>query len=133
MTRREDVLVGDVDAAGPADPAELGVEQEERHQAEPEDRHRIADEADDAHELVDQRCRGARRQDAERHAEEGADEGAERGEFEGRRKDAAMSLITGLVVRTELPKSPVQRLLAIDEELLRAAAGRGRVPARTRS
>ena len=127
------IRIGDVEAARTLDPAELGVEQQQAHQAEPEDRHRIADEAEDAHDLVDQAAAPDRREDAERDAEQRADQGAERRQFERRRKDAAMSVITGLVVSTELPKSPVSGLLHVDDRTARRAAGRGRVPARTRS
>ena len=59
VTGVDEVLEGDVDAAGPADPAELGVEQQQGHQAEPEDRHRIADQAEHAHDLVERACPGA--------------------------------------------------------------------------
>ncbi len=33
-----DVVIGDIEAPGPRDPAELAVEQEEADEAEPEDR-----------------------------------------------------------------------------------------------
>ena len=50
--RLDEILEADVDAARPGHPVELGVEQPEPDQPEPEDRHRIAEQAEEAHEMV---------------------------------------------------------------------------------
>ena len=87
--RGQRVLVGHVDAARSADPAQFGVKQHQPHQPEPEDRHRIADQAHHANNLIDNAATPHRRPDAERHAEPGPDEDAQRRQFDGRRKGAA--------------------------------------------
>ena len=57
---------------------QLGVEDEQRHQAEPEDRDRMAGKADEPRDMVDELAAVDRRDDAERHAESVADTGSRR-------------------------------------------------------
>ena len=66
--RREGIFVDDVHPAGIGDPAELGVEQHQCQQPEPEDRHGIADKPDHPHHLVGDAAALDGGQDAERDA-----------------------------------------------------------------
>ena len=86
--RRQRVLVDDIDAARTRDPAEVGVEHDQGHQSQPEDRDRIADQPHDANDLVDHAAAPHRGPYAERHADPGTDDDAERGELERRRERA---------------------------------------------
>ncbi len=87
--RREGVFIDDVEPRRESDPLQLGVEEDQPQQPEPEDRHRIADQADEAHDLVDEAAAPHRREHAERHADDGADDGAQRGELDGRGENTA--------------------------------------------
>jgi len=87
--RREGVFENDVDAAGKGHPAQLRVEDDERNQRQPEDRHRITDQADDPHDLVGDAAAAHRGENAERHADESADQRSERCKLHRRRKCTA--------------------------------------------
>ena len=103
---------------GPADPAEIGVEQQERHEAEPEHRHRIAEQPDNAQHMVGPSIVARRRDDARRHAEHQAEKRRERRELDGRGEETARCpSVTGLRVRAERPKSPCSHHPAIAREL----------------
>ncbi len=80
------VHVGDVEPAGSADPAKRSVEQDQPHQSEPERRAGIAEQPDDAGDVVDDAAAIHRRQHAERHADADADDDGEGGELDGGRK-----------------------------------------------
>ena len=86
MRVRDDVLVEHIEPAGAGHPVELAVEHEEPDEAEPEHRHRIAEEADDAHDMVGPAALAGTGQNAGRHADKNADDGGDGGEFEGRRE-----------------------------------------------
>ena len=62
--RRECVFIDDVDTARTRSPAQLGVEHDKTDHSEPEDRDGIADEADDANDLVDDAAAFDRRENA---------------------------------------------------------------------
>ena len=79
-------LVGDVEAARPGDPAEIAVEDEEPDQPEPEDRHGIADQAQEADELVGPAAPMRRGRDAGRDADEDSDQRGDGGELQRRRE-----------------------------------------------
>src|SRR6516165_12232042 len=85
--RVDDILIEGVDAAGPKHPAELAVEEEEADEAEPEDRHRIAEEADEPHHMVEGASLLRGRHHARRHPDRDADQGRDGGELEGRREE----------------------------------------------
>ncbi len=69
-------------------PAEPGVEEQQPDQPEPERRHRVAEEADDADGLVDPGPLPVGGDQPHRHAEEDADEDAERRHLQRGREDA---------------------------------------------
>ena len=108
----------DVEATGPADPFQLAVEDEQSHDAEPEDRHRISDEADDPHDMVQQAVAIDRRPDAERDAEDDADDDADGGELGGGRKHAADIVQHRLRGQDRHAEIAVQHLPGIDQELV---------------
>ncbi|MCY1234975.1 hypothetical protein D9M72_475760 [compost metagenome] len=116
--RRERIFEDDVDAAGIGDPFQPRVKDEQRQERQPEDRHRVADEADDADDLVGDAAALDGGENAERHAEDGADEGAERRKLHGRREDAADVGHDGVRGRHRNAEIAGQRLADIDEELL---------------
>jgi len=72
--------------AGPADPAEIGVEHQQRDHPGPEDRHRVPHQADHADQLVGPAVLVDRCDHSERRAEAGADEDGEGGELDGGRQ-----------------------------------------------
>ncbi len=72
---------------GPPTHSSSGVKHEERHQRQPEYRHRIADEGHDAHDVIDPCVALYRGDDARRYAKTGADQDAEDRKFERRRKE----------------------------------------------
>src|SRR5215217_405405 len=114
----EEVGIAHVDAARSFDPAELGIEEEETHEAEPEDRHRIANQAQKADDLVDETSALDRGQYAERHAQNDTDEGSQTREFERCRKgvrDVGHHRPRG---QDRGPEIAGDRLLAVDPELL---------------
>ena len=130
-----DVFVDDVDAARARRPSRAWRRtRSSADQAEPEDRHRIADQADDADDLVDRGCRACTAaQHAERHAEHGADERAERRQFERRREDAAdvaHHRVGGQHRRAEIARAAPSRGRC---RTARRAAGRGPAPRAPRS
>ena len=86
--RRHDVVVGDVEAPRTLDPAELGVEQQQPDQPEPEHRHRIAEQRAEADHLVLPAPAMGGGDHAERHAEHHADEQRQEGQLDGGGKDA---------------------------------------------
>src|SRR5439155_9561215 len=51
---REGVCKDDIEAAGKGDPLQLGIKQDKRQETKPEDRQRIAYEADDPEDLIDE-------------------------------------------------------------------------------
>ena len=75
---RDDVLVEDVEPPGAGDPAELAVEDEEADEAEPEHRHRIAEEPDDADDVVGPASLAGAGQNARRNADQHADDDGDR-------------------------------------------------------
>src|SRR3546814_3214987 len=64
----------------------LAVEVHQAHEAEPEHRHRIAEQAEQAHDVVGPAALVDRRDDAGGDADEDAEEGGDGGEFQGGRK-----------------------------------------------
>ena len=116
--RGEGEFVADADAARAFGPSKPRVEDQQRNQAEPEDRHGIADQSDDANHLVDQCAALYGRQDPERHAEDRADDGAQRRQFDRRRKhpgDVGHDRIGRQHGAAEISG---QRVLQIEEKLL---------------
>ena len=104
--------IGHVDAAGPRDPAELGVEDQEAHQARARRSAPNSRQAEHPDDLVDEAAALHGREHAERNAEQDADQRAEGRELERRReRPGGCRSSTGLEVRTELPKSPVSTFL----------------------
>ena len=87
--RRDDIVIGDVEAARSGGPAETGIEHQKRHQAEPEDRGGIADKADNAHDLIGRAALANSRQNTHGNTQNGAEQGADRGQFKGCREHPA--------------------------------------------
>ena len=128
------MLVGDIEPARPGGPAELAVEDEEADQPEPEDRHRIADQADEADRLVRPAPLVDRGGDAGRDCRRGrrsAWRSWRAPASPGRRGRCPRS--PGRAVSSDLPKFAGEHVADIDRELRRAAACRGRAPARAAS
>ena len=72
--RRHQPLVEHVDATRGANPVQLGVEEEQRHQAEPEDRDRMAGSPIEPRHMIDELAAIDGSGDAERNAEADADD-----------------------------------------------------------
>ncbi len=50
--RVDDVVIADIDPSRPGDPAEPRIEDEQSDETEPEDRHGIAEQAEDADDAI---------------------------------------------------------------------------------
>ncbi len=85
--RGDDAVVEDIDPTRAADPFQLRVEDGEPDEAEPEGRHRITEQADDADALIEPGAAAACGDDAERHADQYAEDDAERRHLQRRRED----------------------------------------------
>ena len=114
---RQRELIGHVDAARPADPVQLGVKQHQPHQPEPENRHRIPDQPDDAHHLIDQLAAPYRRPHAQRHAQPRAEQDTQAGQFHRRRKRAADVLHHRVGGQHRDAKITAQHLAQVDVKL----------------
>ena len=82
--RAHDVVEPDIQPARPADPAERGIEQQQADQAQPEHRHGIAEQGQQADHLVLPAAAMGRGQHAHRHADHHADEQGRQRQFERR-------------------------------------------------
>ncbi len=87
--RGHHALVEDADPARAADPAENAVEYQKPDEAEPEDRHRVADQRHDAGDLVDPAAATDRGDDAQRDPDHDTDQRSQRGKFKRRGEDPA--------------------------------------------
>ena len=83
---RHDILIGDIEAARSRHPVQLAVEDEETDEAEPENRHRVAEETDDTHQMIGPAPLLRSRDHARRNADQHADQRGDRRQFEGSRK-----------------------------------------------
>ncbi len=114
----DQAVVEHIEPARPGDEIELGVEDQQADQAEPEHRHRVADQAEQADRVVDQATLVDRGQHAHGHAEQHAQERRHGGELEGRREDArdvAQHRVGGQHRAAEVA---AQDVADVDQELL---------------
>jgi hypothetical protein len=82
--RRHQPVIEDVEPAGPGNPLQSRIEEQQTDQAKPEGGDRIAEQPDDADSLVGETALAARRHDAHRHAKRHADDDADRGHLQRR-------------------------------------------------
>ena len=113
----EHELVGGVEPARSAHPVQLAVEDEEPDEPEPEDRHRVADEAHDPHQLVGEPSRPGGGEDARRHPEGDAEERRQGGELERGGKDPLHVLDHRLAGQERLAEVAGRRVAHVDGEL----------------
>ena len=110
-------FIGHVDATRPGNPAQLGIKHQQCHQPEPENRHRVTDQPDDAHHLIDPLATPHRCPHAQRHAEPGAKENAQAGQFHRRRKGPADVLHDRVGRQHRGAEVAAQHLAQVDVEL----------------
>ncbi|MGZ2503942.1 hypothetical protein ACVINI_004424 [Rhizobium beringeri] len=96
----------------------MRIEDDERDQRQPEDRHRITDQTDDAHHLVDDAAATHRGENTERHADESANQRSERRKLDRRRKCTANIDHDGIGRQDRITEIAGQDAFDIDEELL---------------
>ena len=71
---RDRILIGNIDSSRPTHPTQLGIKQNQAHQPEPENRHRVADQAHHPHQLVHKIAPPDRRPHPQGHAQAGTDQ-----------------------------------------------------------
>ena len=112
-----DAVIEDVEPTGAAHPAEAAIKDEEPDKTEPEDRHGIAEESDDAEHLIGPAVLVGRRQYAGRNAERHADADGDRREFERCGKDPHQVGQHRLRGQHRHPEIAGEQALEVDEVL----------------
>ena len=103
--------------SGTGDPVQPRVEDEKAQKAKPEDRGRIADQAEDAHDLVGQLALTDGGQHADRDSEDGAEDDGHGRQFQRRGKDAGDIVGDGALGQEALAEIAGKDLLEIHPEL----------------
>ena len=102
---------------GAAHPAEPGIEHQQSHHPDPEDRRRVARQADNAHDIIGDAIAPRRRQHAQRNTEARADENRHRRQLHGGREDADNVVHHRFPGQQRVAQIAVQQVDEIDAKL----------------
>ena len=116
-TARHNAVQTEVYPPGAAHPAEPGIEHQQPHHSDPENRRRVARQADNAYHIIGDAIAPRRRQHAQRNSETRADENRHRRQLHGGREDADNIVHHRFPGQQRIAKIAVQQVDEIDAKL----------------
>ena len=116
-TARHNAVQTEVYPPGAAHPAEPGIEHQQPHHSDPENRRRVARQADNAYHIIGDAIAPRRRQHAQRNSETRADENRHRRQLHGGREDADNVVHHRFPGQQRVAQIAVQQVDEIDAKL----------------